>query len=119
MTRGKKSKALNIRFFNLPVKNAHKRGQWLTAINRKNWKPDKDKEGYVVCSRHFVSGQPSKSLSDVDYRPTKYMKGGDFDIHVQQEKTTVTTRRKRATKRKEAACARETAEVIVTINLSL
>jgi hypothetical protein len=49
----------------------------------------------VVCSRHFVSGEPSTLREDVDYRPTLLMKGMD-QKHVSFSDT---PRNKRACKR--------------------
>ncbi len=111
LSRGKRTKMLGIRFFSIP-KNLHKRRQWIAAINRKDWKPEK--KGHVVCGRHFVSGQPSPNPDHIDYRPTKYLKGGDFVVPI-VHKEQMTTRRKRAAKREERTCAKETAEVTATM----
>ena len=44
---------------------------WAKAINRddggKLWMPNKSD---LICSKHFVSGKPSKDWREVDYRPT-------------------------------------------------
>ena len=110
-----RTRLLGINFYSIPSENIHKRRQWLTAINRKNWKPTKWQK---VCGRHFVCGKPSNDPDDVDYRPTKYLKGGDFAVipatHKQRqfEQTSQTSgRRKRALRRQERECLVEIAEV--------
>lgn len=114
LSRGKRTKALNIGFFNLPEKNLRKRRQWIAVISRKDWKPDK--KGHVVCGRHFVSGRPSDNPDDIDYCPTKYMKGDNFAVPTDHSmKHNITNRRKRAAAREERACIRDTVEVTTTI----
>ena len=61
-----------IRFFRFPIKNKEQRESWLKAICRKskgnkNWTPSKTA---VVCSKHFVSGNPNPTRTHPDYTPS-------------------------------------------------
>ncbi len=112
LRRDQRTKLLGIAFYKFPTK-ASKRQLWIKAINRHNWQPTR---WHVVCSRHFVSGNPSKKPNDVDYCPTKYLKGGDF-VHasVAQNKVNIEMvkgRRKRASRRLERSHIVEMAEVL-------
>lgn len=113
LSRGKRTKALKIGFFNLLEKNLRKRRQWIAVINQKDWKPDKKE--HVVCGRHFVSGRPSDNSDNIDYCPTKYMKGGDIAAPTDHSvKWDITNRRKQATAIEERACITDTVEVTTT-----
>jgi hypothetical protein len=69
--RGQRTKYLWIQFVSIP-RNPRGRALWVTALPRKDWKPGR---GASVCGRHFVSGRPSDSPDDVDYKPTLLLKG--------------------------------------------
>ena len=47
--------------------DARRREPWIKAISRDKWKL---KTHHRLCSKHFVSGRPSKDLEDVEYVPT-------------------------------------------------
>jgi hypothetical protein len=67
------SQQQGIRVFRIPADRS-RRSAWIKAMSRKNWTPySRD----VVCSKHFVSGEPSTFREDVDYRPTLLTKGMD------------------------------------------
>ena len=38
-------------FYRFPAKNVERRQQWVSAVRRQNWKPDKDS---WICSDHYV-----------------------------------------------------------------
>jgi hypothetical protein len=61
-----------IRFFRFPIKNKEQRESWLRAVSRKskgnkNWTPSKTA---VVCSKHFVTGNPNPTRTHPDYTPS-------------------------------------------------
>jgi len=70
LDRGELTQAEGISFFSLP-KDDRRRRAWLRAIGRSGWEP---RPSHRVCGRHFVSGWPSKSRDDVDYRPTLFLR---------------------------------------------
>jgi len=91
--RNSESRKAGIRLFRIPL-SCRKRAAWIRAICRKHWEPKKWER---VCSKHFLSGEPSDSPDDVDYRPTLFMKGDTEQPVVQVS----TPRAKRATKRQQ------------------
>ncbi|XP_043677951.1 THAP domain-containing protein 1-like [Vespula pensylvanica] len=44
------SKEKKFQFFTFPFKNEHRLAAWITAVNRKDWKPSKASR---ICSAHF------------------------------------------------------------------
>jgi hypothetical protein len=110
MRANKRVQSLGVRFFRIPIKNKKnslKRTLWINAINRKNWKPATWER---VCSRHFHSGKPSNDPDNVDYRPTRFMKGDD-DATVTASVSDSGDRSKRAVRRVEQSHARDVGEV--------
>jgi hypothetical protein len=120
-----RAKVLGIKFYSFPADNQKtkdKRRQWIAALNRHNFTPSRS---HAVCGRHFVSGKPSNDVNDIDFRPTKYLKGGDFAPipsyqHKPNEQQT-NRRKERAAKRiaqkDEKACFEEITEVIIYCNV--
>ena len=43
--------------------STRRRAEWLTKINRKNWRP---RPGTYVCSAHFVHGCPTNLIDDTN-----------------------------------------------------
>jgi hypothetical protein len=104
---------LGIKFHQLPRNNLHKRRCWIAAINRKNWTPG---DATRVCGRHFLSGKPSDDPENVDYCPSKFMKGNSLSatsvLKTIKHKEREVRHQNRVVKKYERASLIEMAEVI-------
>ncbi|KAH6920937.1 hypothetical protein HPB50_028075 [Hyalomma asiaticum] len=82
------SNAPDPRFFKIPkvrlneceqtrVLSERRRREWLARINRKGLDANVDK--YKVCSKHFISGQPSQLFDTCspDWAPSQHLGYGD------------------------------------------
>ena len=105
-TSRRNAKCATVGFYRIPV-SRHKRSLWCFAISRKNWTP---KHWERVCGRHFVSGKPSDCPDDVDYKPTRFMKGESSS----PRKPVQTARAKRKHNRAMAYHMKEVAEVNIS-----
>ena len=61
-----------LQFFRFPKRNPESRDLWINALrpyHGSEWLP---KPTSVLCSKHFVTGQQSKSRLDINYAPTLF-----------------------------------------------
>ena len=109
----KRATALGIKLYRIPT-NYHKRRLWIHAVNRKEWVP---KSTERICGRHFVSGKPSNDSDNIDYCPTKFMKGNNSSSNpvsqIKQLKAREARYRKRAAESHERECVINIAEIII------
>ena len=59
-------KGSTVSFYRFPV-NSERRARWISAINRKNWKPS---EYSWLCSDHFAGGRKCDDVLSPAYIPT-------------------------------------------------
>ena len=67
----------DLKFFRVQRKSEEITRAWTKAINRKNrdnslWQPSSYS---IICSRHFVSKEPSTDPKSPDYTPSLHMTG--------------------------------------------
>lgn len=56
-------------FYRFPV-NSERRARWISAINRKNWKPSEHSWPGCMCSDHFAGGRKCDDVLSPAYIPT-------------------------------------------------
>ena len=64
----------DLQFFHVKRASEEQTMAWAKAINRKNddgglWMPNSSD---LICSKHFVTGKPSKDRRETDFRPTLF-----------------------------------------------
>ena len=89
----------------IPIEQ-RRRKDWIKAVRRFDWEKNKDKwpdtriDKQVVCSAHFVSGERSTLVTDVDWVPTVFShKASKPKLTLQKKRKIAEDRKSRVEKR--------------------